>query len=106
MAKLENDFWFTRREPVFVGNASSQDERVVVEPKIGGIPKHHFPDLGFKHHTIVLEPDTKLFRRSGHQLPIVKKYLCGGEGVGFQNKLALEIVNLVEWATVTVSTLF
>src|SRR5215813_12866753 len=106
MAKLENDFRFTRREPVLVGNASSQDERVVVEAKIEGIPKHHFADLGFEHYTVVPEHDTELFRRSSHQLPILEKHFCRGEGVGFQNKLTLEIVNLIEWTAVTVFTLF
>src|SRR5262249_17165285 len=87
MAILENDFRFTRRESILVGNTPSQDERAVVEPKISGIPKHYFPDLGFKHYPVVPEHDTKLFRRLSHQLPILEKHLCGGERVGFQNSL-------------------
>jgi hypothetical protein len=79
---------------------------MVVEPKIGCVQEDHFPDLGLKDHTLVDEADTELLRRPGHQLAIVEEDFCGRETVGLQDKLALEIMNLIEWTAVAVLTLF
>jgi hypothetical protein len=37
VTKFENDFGFICREAIFVGNALSQDERMIVEPEVGGV---------------------------------------------------------------------
>src|SRR6266536_2584149 len=106
VAELENDFRFARREAIFVRNAPSQDERMVVEPEVGGVQEEHFPDLGLKDHTLVDEPNTELLRRARNQVAILEEDFCGRKTVGLQDELALEIVNLIEWTAVAVLTLF
>ena len=48
----------------------------------------------------------EFLRRLCHELAIVKKDFCGRKAVGLQDKLALEILNLIERMAVAVLTLF
>src|SRR6266851_6682188 len=102
MAELEDDFRFSRREAVFVGHTPSQDERMVVEPEIGGVQEEHFANLGLKDHTLIDEIDTEFLCGPRHQLAILEAGVCGRKAIGLQDKFALEILNLVEWTVVAV----
>jgi hypothetical protein len=79
---------------------------MIVEPKVGGIQEHHFPDRGLKGNALVGVSYAKLLRRLCHQLSVVKKDFRGSEAIGLEDKLALEILDLIEWMTVAVLTLF
>ena len=94
--KLENDFRFAYGEARFVDNALPQDEGVIVESKVGCIQEHHLPDCGLEDDSFVGKSHTKFLRRLCHQLSVIKKDLCGREGIGLEDKLALEILNVVE----------
>ena len=52
--ELENDFRLARGKAVSVANTPSQDERIVVEPEVGGIQEQHFPDRGPEDHSLVV----------------------------------------------------
>jgi hypothetical protein len=79
---------------------------MVVEPKVASIQEEHFADLGLKDDALIDEPDAKPLRCTRHQLAILEEDFCGRESVGFQDELALEILNLIEWTAVAVMTLF
>ena len=79
---------------------------MIVEPKVGGIQKHHFPDRGLKDNAFVGKSHAKLLRGLCHQLSVVKKDFRCRKAVGLEDKLALEILDLIEWMTVAVLTLF
>src|SRR5258706_16149347 len=100
VAELEDDFRLARREAVFVGHTPSQDERMVVELEIGGVQEDHFADLGLKHHTLIDEVDTEFLGGPRHELAILEEGFGGRETVGLQDKLALQILNLIEWTAV------
>src|ERR1700722_3983426 len=102
VAELEDDFRFARREAVFVEYPPSQDERMVIELEIGGVQEEHFTDLRFKDHILIDEVDPEILCGPRHQLAIFEERFCGRKAVGFQDKLALEILNLIEWTAVAV----
>jgi hypothetical protein len=102
MAELEHHLRVAYGEAVLIGDAPSQDERIVVEPEIRGVQEEHFPDLGLQHHALRREPDTKLLGRPTHELAILLENLGGGEAVGLEDQLALEVLNVVERMSVTV----
>src|SRR5271154_3593615 len=79
---------------------------MIVEPEVGGIQEHHFADRGLQDHALVDKSYAKLLRRRRDQLSIVKKDFCGREAVGLQDKLALQILNLIERMAVTILALF
>ena len=94
-----------------IGASSSQKacstERMIVEPKVGGIQKHHFPRIaGLRTMPLLANPTPNSFAVFPTSFPVVKKDFRGSEAVGLENKLALEILDLIEWMTVAVLTLF
>src|SRR6516162_4964043 len=105
VAVLENDFRVARREAVYVPDAPPQDERVIVEPEIGGIQEHHLPDPGLEDHALVDVIDAELFRCLPHQLAILQENFCRGKTVRLQDQLALKILDLIERMAVAVLTL-
>src|SRR5262249_10578835 len=106
MAKLEDDFWFACREARFVGDALAQDKGIVVEPEVGGIQEHDFPDCGLEDYAFIRKSNAKFVRRLCHELSIVKKDFRGRKRVWLEDQLTLEILNLIEWMAVTVMSLF
>jgi len=102
---LENDFRVPRGEAVYVPDAPPQNERVVVEPEVGGVQEHHFPDPGLEDHALVDVVDAELLRGLRHQFAILEEDFCRRETVGLQDQLALEILDLVERMAVAVLTL-
>ena len=79
---------------------------MVVESKVAGIEAQHFPDLGLKGHTLVDEADAKFLRCTRYQFAILEEDFCGRETVWPQDELALKILNVIEWTSVAVLTLF
>ena len=53
VAELEHDLGIAQREAVLVGDASSQDEGVVVEPEVRGVEEEHLADLQRRVHELL-----------------------------------------------------
>jgi len=75
---------------------------MVVELEIGGVQEEHFTDLGFKDHILIDEVDPEILSGPRHQLAILEEGFCGRKTVGLQDKLALMLLNLIEWTAVAV----
>ena len=78
----------------------------VIEPEVGGIQKHHFPDRGLGDYALVDKSHAKFLRGLCYELPVVKKDFRRGKAVRLEDKLALEILNFIERMTVAVLTRF
>ena len=53
VAELEDDLRIAQREAVLVGDASAQDEGVVVEPEVRGVQEEHLADLQRRVHELL-----------------------------------------------------
>src|SRR6266702_1938801 len=75
---------------------------MIVELEIGGVQENHFADLGLKNHALIDEVDAEFLSGPRHQPAVFEEGFCGRKTVGLQDKLALEILNLIEWTAVAV----
>jgi hypothetical protein len=92
------------REPLRVRDASTQDERVVVEAEVRGIQEQHLADLQrLGGEAVDGKIDARLFGRAPHHLGEIKEALARREVVRPQDDLAFEVLALVERQAVSVS---
>jgi hypothetical protein len=104
MSELEHYFGLAGREAVCIGDAPAQNERVVVQPEVLGIHKQHFPDLERCVFEILRgEFHSALIGRRPEHLCEIKQVLARPEPVGFKNKLACQVFDLVKGHTVGIS---
>ena len=92
-------------EAVFVSDAPAQDEGMVVESEVGGVEEEDFPDPGLENRTLRDKIDTELLCGSRDKITVFEENLCRREPIRLQNKLAFEILDLVERVAVAVLTL-
>jgi hypothetical protein len=105
VAKFKDDFRVAYGKAIDVVDAPAQNKSVVVEAKVLRIHKEDFPNLG---------PQTfKLFRRvadarrlSGamHDLAKIAEVLDRSEALSLKDDFALEVMNVVQWMSVTVGS--
>src|SRR3954468_18588677 len=97
MTKLEHDLRIAHGKAVHVGDTPTQNERVGVERKVGGIEEHNFSDFRSKVGFFVLdEADADLLRRSPNDLAEIAEALHRREAVRLQDELRFQILNPVE----------
>jgi hypothetical protein len=95
--ELEDELRIARRKAVLVRDAAPQDERVVVEPEVGGIEEENLANLErFIGEAPGQDLDAALLGRTAHDSSEGEEALPGCEAVWLQNELALEIMDVVE----------
>src|SRR5579864_8426903 len=103
VTELEDDFRITHRKAIHVGNAPAQDERFVVQPKVGSVAENDLPDLWSQSSlTVFYETNTEILRRTLHDLPEVAEAFDGREAIGFKNELGFQVLDTIEWISVSV----
>jgi len=103
MTKLEHDFRVADGKSIFVGDAATQYERIVVEAEIPGIEKHYFPDARARFLELPGgKADLQLFRGAAHDFAKIVKGRQRGEAIRLQNQLGFEIMDRVERMSITI----
>ena len=97
VTEFKDDLWIAHGEAVFINNAPSQDEGIIVQAEVRRVQKYDFPDVRSPADAGVRAvPNPETFSRAIHELSEVTEAFYGGEAVWFQNDLEFEIMNFVE----------
>jgi hypothetical protein len=78
---------------------------MVVESEVGRVEEEDFPDQGLENHTFGDEIDTEFLCGSRYNITVLEENLCRGEPVRLQNKLAFQILDIIERVAVAVLAL-
>ena len=88
---LENDFRIAHREAVHIGDSTAKDERIVVEPEVGGIAKNDLPDTARSQSRLrhlSMNPTPHCFAVRCTSLPKSRKACTETNRSGFRISLA------------------
>src|SRR5215831_14000596 len=103
MPELKDNFRIANREAVFISDPPPQDESIVVESEVGGIEKQNLPDAGSQLQRVFgRKAYIALVGCAMDDSAVLTEISDTGEAIGFQDQLALEVVNLVERAAVAI----